>query len=113
MAYLQKALPSLDAVTLHELKQFLQQNDVHPSYVQLRQAIDKDTTVATVYSTVPLAQDALNKGDSATQWQRDVGKVVQTIIEPDDLDWMDSDEDIDEAKFVERALSAIESRFVR
>ena len=101
----------MEPATLHELTDFLRQNNVHPSYAKLLQAVQDNTTATE--AAAPPAQDAQADRDNVSQWKRDVCAVVQAIIEPDDLDWMGEEEDIDEVHFVERALSDVESRFER
>lgn len=112
-AYLQMALPSLDAVTLNELTEFLRQKNVHPSYAKLLQAIEENAATAAIRPSDPRLQDTQVADDVPPRWKRDVWKVVQAIIEPDDVDWMDDDEEMDDMKFIERALSDIENRFER
>lgn len=110
--YLQAALPGLDEATIEELSAFLKENEVHESYRKLLQALEKNTVETAVQS----AESRLLKtqiADDPSEWRRGLKDVVQSIIEPDDLNWMEDEEDLDDVQFVERALADIESRFER
>ncbi|KAI0080860.1 hypothetical protein K474DRAFT_1682349 [Panus rudis PR-1116 ss-1] len=54
----------------------------------------------------------VDKTDKASKdWRATVKKIVQSIVEPDDLNWMDDDESLTDAQYIHRALQDIESRF--
>ena len=46
-------------------------------------------------------------------WRTEVKSIVQAIVEPDELSWMDDDESLSDVQYMERAFNDIEVRFQR
>lgn len=46
-------------------------------------------------------------------WRIQVKLVVQAIVEPDEILWMDDDESLSDMQYINRALSEVENRFDR
>ena len=111
--YLRAALPCLDKASIQELQSFLREREGHDSYVKLLQAIEKGTAAASLRTAEPQLEKTQIVDESTGHWRRGVRDIVQSIVEPDDLDWMEDEEDMSEIQFIERALSYVENRFER
>lgn len=46
-------------------------------------------------------------------WRSRVKSIVQVLVEPDQLEWMEDDESLTDTQYISRALNEIEERFKR
>lgn len=76
-------------------------------YESLLKAIDSRASKDLVAAKPSLPENP------AIQYRRDVRNIVQRIVQPEDLNWMDDDEGITDEQFAERAVGDIRHRFER
>jgi serine/threonine-protein kinase ATR len=103
-------VPHLDEASRLEIKDFIQHQAQEINYGKLLQAVNKRANAIKVDGEFHKAPTA---DSSAHTWRREARNIVQVIVQPEDLDWMEDDEGISDLLFIERALNNIQSRFQR
>ena len=78
---------------------------------ELLQSVDRRLeSLDSLYADVDM--DAQPEPPQRT-WRIRVRTIVQAIIEPDEISWMDDDESMSDTQYIARAFSEVENRFER
>lgn len=109
-AYLCSIVPYASADLLHEIKSCLTPKEHVTQYIDI---LDAATRRLLALQDAPMDVEMSHYHSERQAWRRGIRTVVQAIIEPDDLAWMDDDESLSDAQYIARALSDIETRFDR
>jgi hypothetical protein len=94
-SYLRHSVPYLDETALPELR------DVMPV-----KALD-------VIQVSSHGQLVNNNSSDALLWRRRIKSIVEGIISPDPITWMDDDDNISDNQYTKRVFDEIRSRFTK
>ncbi|TCD67266.1 serine/threonine-protein kinase M1 [Steccherinum ochraceum] len=107
LAYLRSKIPQLDEAPLRDLRVMLQ-SDARGFDDLLRAADERLDSLSSV------SADAEMKVEPAPHpWRNRVRIIVQAIVEPDEISWMDDDESLSDSQYISRACNEVENRFDR
>ncbi|KAJ3556801.1 hypothetical protein NM688_g1817 [Phlebia brevispora] len=112
VSYLRAATAHLDLDLLIAIRDTLSHGDYPTYYDDLTQVIQRK--IASLRSN--MGTTGASQGSSATEgrrWREGVQSVVQAIIEPDEVAWMDDDDSLSDVQYISRALGEVEGRFAR
>ncbi|EGO27933.1 hypothetical protein SERLADRAFT_414152 [Serpula lacrymans var. lacrymans S7.9] len=105
--YIRIRLPSFDPATLSMARDFFEGNNDYDNKSALIREIDKALQAPSNLSAKPDIADQ----NAISLWRRNVRETVEELIVPDDLHWMDVDEDSPAVLYAQRAADEIQKRF--
>lgn len=107
VAYIANAIPHADTESLQAIRQSLDIDDRRQHYTSLIRAIE-------IRLEATHNSDAMNVDETVVHvpsWRSTVRDIVQAIIQPEELPWMEDDLARDDTQFISRALQEVQRRF--
>ena len=105
-AFIIAAVPHLDEELLQEVRELVQDGGQQARYPSLLEALEKRAKAA-------LTRPKSAKDSSLDRWRHQVRAIVQRVVQPDNLDWMEDDADDapPDTALIHRALEDIATRY--
>jgi hypothetical protein len=102
--FIRRCLPQLDEHTLQAVNTAIRSNDNCENVQDILDAIDE---------RLKPKDPELSRDIERGSWHATVRQLVQDIVDPVEIMWMEDDDILSDIQFADRALNEIKDRFTR